>query len=425
MLSDWIHWLSSKRPDELLLLMLPWLLLDTPRYGLGSIAVCFGDAFKSALPRNLRNDNKRYHRPLVCAILAGLNEAETVGATLESVLNSYPNLEVIVVDDGSTDGMSNVARQIAIAHENVIVLRKPHRGGKSSALNFALPFTKAEIIVCVDTDSHLEPTAIWEIVQPFTDPAVGAVAGTVLARNGNVNLVTSLQCSEYLHSIFVGRMIASHLGILSIVSGAFGAFRREALERAQGWDVGPGEDGDLVLRLRKAGWKVVHAPYAQCLTNLPTSWGQLFRQRRRWEWATITLDCRKHIDMANVFSPNFRLANFAVLAETWLFSIALTIAYFGYLLWLCVADTEALIFVLLTSYAAYMVLELLKWIVVLYFSPNRRRDICTSWCAPLLPAYYFYLKCATLVAILEETFYRRSSDDGFVPERVRRVTWRW
>ena len=57
MLSDWIHWLSSKRPDELLLLMLPWLLLDTPRYGLGSIAVCFGDAFKSALPRNLRNDN--------------------------------------------------------------------------------------------------------------------------------------------------------------------------------------------------------------------------------------------------------------------------------------------------------------------------------------------------------------------------------
>ena len=152
MLSDWIHWLSSKRPDELLLLMLPWLLLDTPRYGLGSIAVCFGDAFKSALPRNMRNDNKRYHRPLVCAILAGLNEAETVGATLESVLGSYPNLEVIVVDDGSTDGMSNVARQIAIAHENVIVLRKPQRGGKSSALNFALPFTKAEIIVCVDTD---------------------------------------------------------------------------------------------------------------------------------------------------------------------------------------------------------------------------------------------------------------------------------
>ena len=110
--------------------MLPWLLLDTPRYGLGSIAVCFGDAFKSALPRNMRNDNKRYHRPLVCAILAGLNEAETVGATLESVLGSYPNLEVIVVDDGSTDGMSNVAppdNEISLYPPEPFMVRSPAR----------------------------------------------------------------------------------------------------------------------------------------------------------------------------------------------------------------------------------------------------------------------------------------------------------
>jgi cellulose synthase/poly-beta-1,6-N-acetylglucosamine synthase-like glycosyltransferase len=125
------------------------------------------------------------------------------------------------------------------------------------------PFARAEIIVCVDTDSHLQPHAIWEIVQPLADPEVGAVAGTVLARNAETNLCTWLQAAEYLRTIFVGRMLSSRLGVLGIVSGAFGAFRREAVERLKGWDVGPGEDGDLVLRLRRR--------LASCMPRMPSA----------------------------------------------------------------------------------------------------------------------------------------------------------
>jgi len=427
MLSDWIHWLSLKQTDELLFAVLPLLLLDAPRYCIAGILICVWDIGRLLLSPLLgwQTERRLSHNPSVCVVLAGLNEADTVGSTLASVWGSYPDLEIIVVDDGSSDGMTSVAETFAADHENVTVLRKPQRGGKSSALNFALPFARAEIVVCVDTDSHLQPQAIWEIVQPFADPQVGAVAGTVLARNAETNLCTWLQAAEYLRTIFVGRMLSSRLGVLGIVSGAFGAFRRTAIERLKGWDVGPGEDGDLVLRLRKAGWQIVHAPYAQCLTNLPTSFTRLFKQRRRWEWAVITFECRKHVDLGNVFSPNFCWNNLGLLVERFTFTIALTLAFAAYLIWLVLQDRELLIYVLLTNYVAYLALEVVQWLVILFYSLDRRRDLRIALCAPLMPCYFFYLRFATLVAIIEETFWRRSFDDNFVPERVRRVTWRW
>ena len=253
MWTAWIHWLSSITPDELLLIVLPLICFDGVRYCFASVAMCLGDASRELWQSACRTTRQRPpYYPDVCVILAGLNEAETIGSTLASVWDSYPCLEIIVVDDGSSDGMADLAGEFAARHDNVLVLRKPHRGGKSSALNFAIPFTEADIVICVDTDSQLEPNAIFEIVQPFADPQVGAVAGTVLARNGGVNLVSQLQAAEYLRSIFLGRMLSSRLGILGIVSGAFGAFRREAIMATGGWDVGPGEDGDLVLRLRKS-----------------------------------------------------------------------------------------------------------------------------------------------------------------------------
>lgn len=450
MWTDWIHWLSSIGPDELLLIVLSLVCFDGVRYCFASVAMCLWDATRELLakiplphmeglgeglyhhsnspltqplPTGERSNTPYY--PTVCVILAGLNEAETIVSTLESVWGSYPKLEIVVVDDGSSDGMAALAHAFATTHDKVLVLRKPNRGGKSSALNFAIPFTEAEVVICVDTDSHLEPNAIYEIVQPFADAKVGAVAGTVLARNGGINIVSQLQASEYLRSIFVGRMLSSRLGILGIVSGAFGAFRREAMIATGGWDVGPGEDGDLVLRLRKAAWKIVHAPYAQCLTNVPLAWKTLFRQRRRWEWAIVTFECRKHIDIANVFSPNFQLSNLVMLLETWFFRIFLTFAALILTAWLMVSTPKTMCYIMLTNYFVYCTLEFLQWLVLMYYSPNPRRDGWSLLCLPLVPPYYLFLKFASAVAILEEFFWRRSYDDNFVPVHVRRVTWHW
>ena len=432
MFDAWIHWLSSMRPGELILLLLPLLIADVTRYCLTGAFICLHDALRDWLHSicglikgsPYAVDSFDYC-PTVCVVLAGLNEADTLESTMESVWDTYPKLELIVVDDGSTDEMTQVANAFARLHPEVQVVRKPTRGGKSSALNCAIPLTTAEILICVDTDSHLMENAIWEIVQPFKDPKVGAAGGAVIARNGHENLCASLQAAEYLRTIFIGRIVASRLGVLGIVSGAFGAFRREALERAKGWDVGPGEDGDLVMRMRKSGWKVKHVPYAQCLTNLPLKWKPLFKQRRRWEWSVVTFECRKHIDMANPFTSNFQVSNFAMVFERWLYSIVFTFSYIGYLIWLLMQTKLSVGFVLFTIYIAYVFVDLVQWMTILYYSPKPSRDIRVMWTAPFMPFYYLFLKMATLVAIIEEALWRRSFADNFVPERVRRVTWHW
>jgi cellulose synthase/poly-beta-1,6-N-acetylglucosamine synthase-like glycosyltransferase len=427
MLIDWIHWLSSHTPEQLLLLAAPILLVDAPRYALGSLLVWLVDLARLALRGGQPSDDERHfsHCPSLCVVIAGLNEAQTVGPLLASVWGSYPRLEIIVVDDGSTDGMSDVARRFAQDHPGVLVLTKPRRGGKSSALNFALPFARTEIIVCVDGDSHLGPAGLWEIVQPFADPRVGAVSGTVLARNPFRGLITWLQACEYLRCIFLGRMFASRLDILGIVSGAFGAFRAEALRRVGGWDVGPGEDGDLALRLRKSGYGVVFAPYAQCLTNLPTSWLRLIKQRRRWEWAVVTFECRKHVDLANPFSANFRWSNLLLLIDRWLFSVVLQYLFWAYVVWLCWHPQPHVGDRLLFYYACYLALEFLQLGIVVYYSNDRLRDLAVGLALPCMPLYHLLMRAVTCWAVSEEMLTRRSFRDGFVPEHVREATWHW
>lgn len=427
MLNDWTHWLSSISIDRLILFLLPMLLLDAPRYAIGTLVMCMYDMCLDVRRWMAGEQNEQIfrHCPSVCVILAGLNEADTICATMNSLYGTYPKLEMIVVDDGSTDAMAEKAEEFARTHDDVLVIRRPERGGKSSAMNTALPFTQAEVIVCVDTDSHVSETAIWEVVQPLTDPKIAAVSATVIARNPFVNLLTWMQGAEYLRTIFVGRMVSARLGILGIVSGAFGAFRRSALVQVGGWDVGPGEDGDLAMRLRKAGYQLAFTPYAQCYTNLPTHWLRLFKQRRRWDWSVVTFECRKHVDMADPRSSSFTATNFFMVVERIMYNIVFQYAFWLYSAWLILTFPSHLPYVLLTNYFIYVVLELIQYCVVLYYSLDRKRDALIGLIFPLLPLYYLYLRAATVTAITEEFLWRRSFRDNFVPERVRNATWHW
>lgn len=427
MLTDWIHWLSSTTPDQLLLLLAPLLLIDVPRYSFGLASMCLWDMAISSWSWLTGKDETVEHKycPSISMIIAGLNEGDTIAHTLESIWGTYPRMEIIVVDDGSSDGMGAIAQEFARHHANVQVLIKPHRGGKSSALNFALPFISNEIIVCVDGDSKLSPGAIWEIVQPFSDPEVGAVSGTVLGRHPFVNLCTWSQSYEYLRCIFVGRMLAARMRILGVISGAFGAYRRSALERVQGWDVGPGEDGDLTLRLRKAGYTIEFTPYAQCFTNLPQSWWRLIKQRRRWEWAAITFECRKHVDLANFMSPNFRISNLGVLIDRWVYNVLLVYGLWVYALWVGFHVHEHTWKQLVLYYILYVLCDIVILIVILFYSTDRWRDFRVGLCLPLTPFYNLLQKAVSLWAITEEILTRRSFRDSFVPEHVRKATWHW
>ncbi len=407
---------------------LPFILFDGLRYtvtmsGMVLLDYC-RDTFRSIVgPAKTQEFD---YCPSVAVMIVGLNEGDTIECALQSIYGTYPRLEIFVVDDGSSDGMAGKALRFARSHRGVTVLSRQERGGKSSAMNMPLPMIKSEIVVVIDSDSHLAEGTIWQIVQPFKDPQVGAVSGCVSARNPFVSLATFLQAFEYRRSIFVGRIFLSRLDILGIVSGALGAFRKDALDRVGGWDVGPGEDGDLTIKLRKCGYRIVFKPEASCLTNTPTNWWALIRQRRRWEWAAITFECRKHVDIGNPFARHFQFRDFIMAAERWLFNFVLV--YTGVFFWvylLLFFSIREIAFTVATFYVVYLMCELIQVLMLLYYSPNRRSDLLLGLAVPLMPAYYAVQKCVTCWAITEELLFRRSFRDNFVPKRVREATWHW
>ena len=280
MFTDWIHWVQLLRPLELLGILGVLLLVDGTRYALSSVIMVLFDLYLGFL-RLLTGSSSRQLQyefcPSVCVLIAGHNEADTIAETLGSLWNSYPRLQIIVIDDGSSDGMADVAKSYARDRHGVHILSRAQRGGKSSALNWGLSQARADVIITLDADSRLSPNALWEIVQPLQNPNVGAVSGTITVWNSSHNIVTWLQAYEYRQSIFLGRQLQARLGTLGIVSGAFGAFRHSVLKRVTGWDAGSREDGDLTLRIRKAGYQIAFAPEAECLTNAPETWSGLFR----------------------------------------------------------------------------------------------------------------------------------------------------
>jgi cellulose synthase/poly-beta-1,6-N-acetylglucosamine synthase-like glycosyltransferase len=220
--------------------------------------------------------------------------------------------------------------------------------------------------------------------------------------------------------------VAARLGILGIASGAFSAIRRKVLDMGYGWDEGSSLDLDLTLRIRKSGYEIAHAPYAECYTDMLTQWKGLINQRRRWDRTiTIRLQGRKHIDMAYFWSKNFRIRNFLVLAESWFFSLVCMYGIVGWAIWFFCTLPENWQFVLFTLYLGYMGFELIQILSTLYYSNNLKRDALVCAVFPLMPIYQIVLLLVRLWATTEEIVWRTSYAESFTPDRIRNATWHW
>jgi cellulose synthase/poly-beta-1,6-N-acetylglucosamine synthase-like glycosyltransferase len=218
--------------------------------------------------------------PTVSVLIPAFNEEIVLGRTIESVMEaSYPFKEIIVIDDGSKDRTYQIAQ--GYSQRGVKVVHRPN-GGKASALNHGMLFARGEIIVIVDADSQISRGTLIELVKPFRDPSVAAVAGNIKVLNRN-NWLTRCQALEYIASINIFRRALDVFGSVTVVPGALGAYRRESLVSGGLYDTDTlVEDFDVTIKALKSG-KVVQADNsAVSYTEAPQKIGELTKQRLRW-----------------------------------------------------------------------------------------------------------------------------------------------
>ncbi|MDG4865414.1 bifunctional polysaccharide deacetylase/glycosyltransferase family 2 protein [Streptomyces sp. T-3] len=221
----------------------------------------------------------------VTVLVPAHNEEAGIVATVRSLLASlYPQLQIVVIDDGSTDDTAALAE--AIGDPRVTVVRRPN-GGKPKALNTGLGHARHDIVVMVDADTVFEPDALYRLVQPLAHAAVGAVSGNTKVGNRR-RLLGRWQHLEYVIGFNLDRRMFEVLECMPTVPGAIGAFRRDALMGIGGVSEDSlAEDTDLTMALWRAGWRVVYEESAVAWTEVPSSLGQLWRQRYRWCYGTL------------------------------------------------------------------------------------------------------------------------------------------
>ncbi len=221
----------------------------------------------------------------VSVIVPAYQEKEHIERTIRALAASdHPELEIIVVDDGSTDGTADLAEALDLP--NVQVIRKAN-GGKPSALNTGIAHARHDVLVLVDADTVFQPDTISRLVARFADPDVGAVSGNAKVGNRR-GLLGRWQHIEYVVGFNLDRRAYDLLGCMSTVPGAVGAFRRGALSDIGGISTATlAEDTDATLGIIRAGWRVVYEEHAIAWTEAPDSLEQLWKQRYRWCYGTL------------------------------------------------------------------------------------------------------------------------------------------
>ncbi len=366
-------------------------------------------AIERARPRVARRAKDADYAPTVSLIVPAYNEGAVIARTVQSLrTQAYAALEIIVVDDGSTDDTLAAAEHGADGDARVRCFRQPN-GGKAHALNTGIAHATGDIVVVVDADTILAPDAIRHLVRPLADARVGAVAGN--AKVGNrVNLVTRWQSVEYVTSQNLDRRAFALLNCITVVPGAIGAWRREAILACGGFQHDTlAEDQDLTLSLLRQGYRIGLADRAIAWTEAPETLGALLKQRFRWSFGT--LQCAwKH--RAAMRTRSTRALGLVGLPNVWLFQLlfpllapaadlALLVTLARYLIeapaigahaaWGHAAPTLAL-------YALFLSIDVVTAVVGLAL--ERGESVSQAWLVPLQRiAYRQVLYVALLKAI--------------------------
>lgn len=384
------------------------------------------------------------HAPSVSVLAPAYNEGKTIIENVRSLLSIYySNLEVIILNDGSKDDslqklidayqlkkvdffvnyqiptkeVRGVYKSSNPVYNKLVVVDKVN-GGKADALNVGVNIASNDVLVCIDVDCVLEQDALLKMVKPFmeeTDSRVIASGGVVRIANSCIiedgklikvklphRYLPRMQSLEYIRAFILGRMAWSRLNGLMLISGAFGAFDKEIVIKAGGYNHNTvGEDMELVVRMRRyleernQKYRVTYIPDPLCWTEAPESLQILGRQRNRWARGTYeTLKFHRKM----FFNPNYHLMGLLSYPYWFFFEfLAPIIEFFGFIFFFLFAALGMidwyfffvyLLFVicfgfLYSAFAIYME-------IVTYNQYKKRSEILLLILTSLTEPFYFH-----------------------------------
>lgn len=362
-------------------------------------------------------------KPLVSILVPGKNEGRHIYKLVKSLREqTYQNFEIIIVDDGSDDMTPLICKDLQRTGFITKFFRMRIGGGKASAANYAAAHASGKYIIHLDADSSLDRDAIEKILLPFYfDRNIKGVGGCIKVRNAHDSLCSSVQALEYLKTIMVGRMGTNMLGIYHIISGAFGAFEVETLRQIGYWDIGPGLDGDITQKIRKAGYKVWFANNAVCMTNVPTSWRKLFKQRMRWSKSLVRFRIRKHRDIL-WSNRNFNFLNMVSNMENIIYDCWLNYVWSFYIVMLVFMNVDRFWEIIIIGYLIRIAFAIIAFGVIMIVSERPREEFKLFPYVFVLTFYHgYFLRMTRLIAHTMEFFFFSSYKDSWNPKKTSNI----
>jgi cellulose synthase/poly-beta-1,6-N-acetylglucosamine synthase-like glycosyltransferase/spore germination protein YaaH/peptidoglycan/xylan/chitin deacetylase (PgdA/CDA1 family) len=265
---------------------------------------------------------KTLDKPFVSIIVPAYNEEVNAVSSIQNLLKcDYPHFEIIFVDDGSKDDTYDKVKK-AFENNSLVKVYEKMNGGKASALQYGIGQSHADYVVCIDADTKLASDAVSKLMRNFLNPLnrkgqeVGAVSGSVIVGN-EINILTKWQSIEYVTSQNFDRKGFAFLNAITVIPGAIGAFKKDAIIEAGGFTTDTlAEDCDITMRILKAGYLVANEPKAYAYTEVPEQLKQFIKQRVRWSFGVMQTFW-KHKDI--LFNNNFKSLGWVAMPDMLLF----------------------------------------------------------------------------------------------------------
>ena len=401
---------------HLFLLAFSALIFDIPRYTLTLVSLAlFG------MRKGLRNHPLPAGGVTVSVIVPTFNGGSGLDRTIVSLhQQTLRPVEIIVVDDGSTDETRAVAERARARGLVDMVICHGTRCGRSAAINAAARFATGDLILTVDADTVFEPDAIARLASVFSDPRVAGASCNIAISNERDSIWTGLQSVEYLMSISAGRSVLDVVGAIACLSGACSMYRRDVFIRQGGLDVGPGEDLEFSLRLRRLGYHIRFVPDAWAETDGPVGGISLLRQRARWDRDALRIRFVMYGELS-FFHPFERLRDTLQRLDFIVFDLIPTLSFPFYLVYIVVIFRANAAAFLLAIYILLLGLSLFN-IALAFAMFHRSSGLFALGTSLIFPFYQgVYLRCARFFSYSSEIIFATSRHDDFVPPRVRRA----